>query len=208
MQIYRDASIRVSAMIITIVGFKGGIGKTSTAVHLACYLQQKDKTLLIDGDPNRSASSWAGRGKLPCDLCDEKSAVKLARGYEHIVIDTKARPEAEDLDALVKGCDMMILPTTPDALAIDALILIVKALPKNANYKILLNIIPPKPSKYGDEAREFLEDAKLPVFNTMIRRYSAYQRAALRGVVVQESGDRMGKIAWADYQKLGAEVMA
>jgi chromosome partitioning protein len=203
----RYASIRVSAMIITIVGFKGGIGKTSAAVHLACYLQQKDKTLLIDGDPNRSASSWAGRGKLPCDLCDEKSAVKLARGYEHIVIDTKARPEAEDLDALVKGCDLMILPTTPDALALDALILMCKALPKNANYKILLNIIPPKPSKYGDEAMAFLKDAKLPVFNTVIRRYSAYQRAALRGVPVYESGDAKGKIAWADYQKLGAEVM-
>ncbi|MEH2241549.1 MAG: hypothetical protein V7K85_01975 [Nostoc sp.] len=38
--------------------------------------------------------------------------------------------------------------------------------------------------------------------------YSGYQRAALRDVVVQESGDRMGKIAWADYQKLGAKVMA
>lgn len=194
-------------MIITIVGFKGGIGKTSAAVHLACYLQQYALTLLVDGDPNRSASSWAGRGKLPCDLCDEKSAVKFARSYEHIVIDTKARPEAEDLDALVKGCDLMILPTTPDALAIDALMLMVKALPSNANYKILLNIIPPKPSKYGDEAKKFFQKSGLPIFDTMIRRYSAYQRAALKGVVVQESGDRMGKIAWADYQKLGQEIV-
>ncbi|MHC5762977.1 ParA family protein [Nostoc sp.] len=195
-------------MIITIVGFKGGIGKTSTAVHLACYLQQKDKTLLVDGDPNRSASSWAGRGKLPCDLCDEESAASLAGKYKHIVIDTKARPEVEDLEALVSSCDLMVLPTTPDALALDALMLMVKAIPKNANYKILLNIIPPKPSKSGDEAMEFLKDEKLPVFNTMIRRYSAYQRASLRGVPVYESGDAKARIAWADYQKLGAEVMS
>lgn len=194
-------------MIITVVGFKGGIAKTTTAVHLACYLQQLDKTLLVDGDPNRSASSWASRGELPCDLCNEEAAVSKASQYQHIVIDTKARPEVEDLEALIESCDLMIFPTTPDALALDALMLMVKSVPKNANYKILLNIIPPKPSKAGEEAMEFLLDEKLPVFNTMIRRYSAYQRASLRGVPVYESGDRMGRIAWADYQKLGAEVM-
>jgi chromosome partitioning protein len=195
-------------MIITIVGFKGGIGKTSTAVHLACYLQQKDKTLLIDGDPNRSASSWAERGKLPCDLSDETEAASLAAKYKHIVIDTKARPEVEDLEGLIEACDLMVLPTTPDALALDALMLMIKAIPNDTNYKILLNIIPPKPSKAGDEAMEFLRDQmKLPVFNTMIRRYSAYQRASLKGVPVYESGDAKAKIAWADYQKLGAEML-
>ena len=42
-------------MIITVAGFKGGVGKTTTAIHLACYFaQQSEKTLLVDGDPNRS----------------------------------------------------------------------------------------------------------------------------------------------------------
>ncbi|MBC1237584.1 ParA family protein [Nostoc sp. 2RC] len=195
-------------MIITVIGFKGGIGKTSTAVHLACYLNQKGETLLVDGDPNRSASSWAERGKLPCNLCDETEAASIASKYKHIIIDTKARPEVEDLEGLINACDLMILPTTPDALALDALMLMVKAIPPNTNYKILLNIIPPKPSRAGDEAMEFLKDQmKLPMFSTMIRRYSAYQRASLRGVPVYESGDAKAKIAWADYQKLGAEVL-
>ena len=195
-------------MIVVIVGFKGGIAKTSTAVHLACYLQQHDKTLLVDGDPNRSASSWANRGKLPCDLSDEESAASLASQYRHIVIDTKARPEVEDLKALIESCDLMILPTTPDALALDALMLMVKAIPSGTNYRILLNIIPPKPSKAGEEAMEFLRDQmKLQVFNTMIRRYSAYQKASLKGVPVYESGDEKARIAWNDYQKLGAEVL-
>lgn len=194
-------------MIITMLGFKGGVGKTSAAVHLAAYLSQYDKTLLVDGDPNRSASSWANRGKLPCDLCDEQSAIKLARSYQNIVIDTKARPNPDDLDALIAGCDKLILPTTPDALALDALILMLKAMPENANYSILLNIVPPKPSKMGVEAIKFLEDAGLPVFPFIIRRFTAYQRAALKGCTVFESGDRMGKVAWSDYQKLGREVL-
>ena len=46
-------------MIVTITGYKGGIGKTTTAVHLAAVLQQQAPTVLVDGDLNRSATGWA-----------------------------------------------------------------------------------------------------------------------------------------------------
>ena len=49
--------------MITVAGFKGGIGKTTTAVHLACYFSGLGKTLLVDGDPNRSATGWSKRGE-------------------------------------------------------------------------------------------------------------------------------------------------
>lgn len=194
-------------MIITILGFKGGVAKTTTALHLASYLQQYEPTLLVDGDPNRSASAWAHRGKIPCDLCDEKAGIKMARQYKHIVIDTKARPNEEDLEPLVKGCDLLILPTTPDALALDALLLIVKSLPKGANYKILLTIVPPKPSRAGEEAFAFFQEENLPHYQFAIRRFSAYQRAALQGCTVYESKDKTSKTAWSDYEKLGREVL-
>jgi chromosome partitioning protein len=194
-------------MIITLLGFKGGVGKSTAAVHIAAYLQQYEPTLLVDGDPNRSISSWAHRGKLPCELCDQHSAVKLASKFKNIVIDTKARPESEDIEPLVKGCDLLILPTTPDALAIDALLLVLKVIPADANYKVLLNLIPPKPSKAGEEAIAFLEENSIPHYKTQIRRFTAYQRAALKGCPVYETCDRMGKIAWGDYQKLGREIL-
>jgi chromosome partitioning protein len=52
---------------------------------------------------------------------------KYAREFEHCVIDTEARPEEEDLKAVADGCELLIIPTTPDALALDALMLTVKA---------------------------------------------------------------------------------
>ncbi len=61
-------------MIITVASFKGGVAKTTTAVHLATCLNEKAKTLLIDGDPNRSASGWAKRGNLPFTVIDERQA--------------------------------------------------------------------------------------------------------------------------------------
>ena len=37
-------------MIITVTSYKGGVGKTTTAIHLATYLQTLAPTLLIDGE--------------------------------------------------------------------------------------------------------------------------------------------------------------
>src|SRR4030095_9572994 len=117
-------------MIIIIASFKGGVAKTTTAVHLAAYFQDKSPTLLIDGDPNRSATGWTRRGELPFKVVDERQSARFAREVEHIIIDTEARPEESDLKELADGCDLLIIPTTPDALAIDALIQTVAALEK------------------------------------------------------------------------------
>src|SRR5215218_229659 len=136
-------------MIITVASFKGGVGKTTTAVHLAAFLQRHKDTLLIDGDPNRSASGWAKRGKLPFRVVDERQAARFSRDYQDVVIDTQARPSQEDLEALAEGCDLLIIPSTPDALSLDALTLTVHALQNLAQnrYRILLTMIPPKPSR-------------------------------------------------------------
>ena len=48
-------------MILTVAAFKGGVGKTTSAVHLATFLQEQQPTLLVDGDPNRSATNWSKR---------------------------------------------------------------------------------------------------------------------------------------------------
>jgi len=45
--------------IYAIVNTKGGVSKTTTAIHLATIFSRTGKTLLIDGDPQASAASWA-----------------------------------------------------------------------------------------------------------------------------------------------------
>ncbi|MCY7274735.1 MAG: ParA family protein, partial [Phormidesmis sp. CAN_BIN44] len=129
-------------MIITIASFKGGVGKSTTALHLAAYFQQKAPTLLVDGDLNRSALQWASAGGLPFKVVDEKAAVKFARQYDHIVVDTPARPDSAELKTIAEGCDLLILPTSPDALAMGAMLQMVDAMQGlKTDYKILITLI-------------------------------------------------------------------
>lgn len=196
-------------MILTIASFKGGVAKTTTAVHLAAFLQARGPALLIDGDANRSALGWSRRGELPFRVVDERQAAKFAREYEHLVIDTAARPSREDLEALAGGCDLLILPTTPDALALEALLLTVeelRTLPA-ARFRVLLTMCPPRPSRDADEARATLEAAGLPVFAGTIRRAVAFQKAALAGVPVSLAADPRAAAAWSDYCAIGEELL-
>jgi chromosome partitioning protein len=196
-------------MILTVASFKGGVGKTTTAVHLAAYLQRKEPTLLIDGDPNRSSSSWAKRGELPFKVVDERQGARYAREYEHVVIDTEARPDEEDLRALADGCDLLVIPSTPDAMSLDALTLIVKALGKvgGDRYRVLLTIVPPRPSRDGEEARALIKEMGLPVFKAEIHRLVAFQKAALAGRPVYEVDDPRAERAWEDYAAVGKEIL-
>lgn len=191
--------------LITITGYKGGVAKSTTAIHLATFLSNHGKTLLVDCDQNRTAISWSERGELPFDVVNEKSAMKIISRYDYAVVDTPARPNSNDLKELAEGCDLLILPTLADVVSLEPMLATAQDL-AGANYRALITIVLPKPNRDGEQMQADLQSADFPVFDTMIRRSVGFSKAALAGKPVNElsGGDRMG---WLDYERLGKEVL-
>ena len=190
-------------MIITVVSYKGGVGKSTTAAHVAAYMHQRHgSTVLIDGDRNRSVTKWAKRGNFLFPVVDERETAKASREYEHVVVDTQARPEVEDFEYLARGCDLLIVPTTPDRLALDALVDTVQALRgvSASRYRILITKVPPKPNRSGELARGILKEHGLPVIDEMISYLIAFQKAADEGVLVYDVKDTNAQRGWDEYR--------
>jgi chromosome partitioning protein len=196
-------------MILTVASYKGGVGKTTTAVHLAAYLNSLSPTLLLDGDSTKNATAWAARGDLRFRVAPIDQAAKLAREFEHIVIDTGQRPSVADLEAAAEGCDLMVVPAVPSALDTDGLGQTVRALQQigAAKFRVLLTRVAPDASKEALELRKLLAAIKAPVFRTEIPRLKAFEKAAGAGVTVDQADDRNADRAWAAYLAVGQEVL-
>lgn len=114
-------------MRLAVANLKGGAGKTTTAVYLANALANKDRTLLIDADPQGSALSWsetAGDFPLPVVAAPVKDlgrrVPQLAGDYAHVVIDTPPGELAITRSALL-AADTVLIPIPPSLMDLDRL---------------------------------------------------------------------------------------
>ena len=196
-------------MILTVASYKGGAGKTTSAVHFAAYLNTLAPTLLLDGDRTKNAVNWGQRGDgFPFKIATVDHAAKLAKNFQHIVIDTGQRPEGADLKEAVDACDLLVIPATPSPLDADGLIQTIRALKQIGaeRFRVLLTKVPPPPERDGVLLRQLLESEGVSVFKAEIPRLKAFEKAAGAGEIVSQTVDRNAVRAWESYAAAGKEL--
>lgn len=194
--------------IIAITGYKGGVSKTITSIHIARFLSDYGSVLLIDSDPNRSVEKWAKRADSapPFKIKNEKSAPAHIAGNDFLVLDTPARPDSNELAEISEEAHLTILPCIPDAISLDPMLMMFDDLASSANYRVLISVTPPYPSKSAEDLRKLLLENQVMAFNGQIRRSASIVKAIDLGITVAEMKGRE-RIPWRDYQEIGKEIL-
>lgn len=191
---------------IGFVSLKGGVGKTSLAVHLAFYLHEAGKEVaLVDGDPIESCHRWSATGAgFPFSVLYPGD--RWPAGW--LVFDTEAHPEQADLRALGDTLDLVVIPTTPNMDAIDAALMTAPAL-RTGKVKVraIVNRAPPAHLPDGENTRAALEENGLETCGAILHAYKAYEFARLAGTSVKDAGHAGSMRAWEEFQTFAEEVL-
>lgn len=191
-------------MIYAVVNTKGGVGKTTTAVHLATMLCRKGKTLLIDGDPQTSAASWAAWRRdnpiyipSPTTTCLTGKAIfnegkALSLGFDNTVVDVGGR-DASGLRSALLLANKAIVPVGASNLDAAAMADMLEILELAKDYnpdlevRVLLTRIDPR-TKDAAEMLDFLIEQKIKVFKNKVCERVVFRRAIGEGATVFEFG--------------------
>jgi chromosome partitioning protein len=126
----------LNSRIIAVGNLKGGTGKSTVAVNLACRLAESQAVTLVDADPQGTAAAWLKGGEakgmppslevvtrpLTISLGSEPwQAEMCGRRHHHarIVIDLPPQ-KGEAFQAALQIADLVIVPVTPSAVDLHA----------------------------------------------------------------------------------------
>jgi chromosome partitioning protein len=186
-----------------VIGFlnqKGGVGKTTLAVHVADALaRQGRRVLLVDADPQGSALDWAacrqGEPRFAVAGLPRASIHKelpaLAKDYELVLIDGPPRVYDVAKSAIVAS-DLVLIPVQPSPYDVWAAKEIVDMLQTVAIYKPNLRsafVINRKivNTALGRDVTEALAEYPIPVLNSAICQRVALAESAAQGQTVLEA---------------------
>ena len=206
-------------MIVAMTNSKGGVGKSTLAVHLAVWLhEQGSRVALVDSDVQSSSSVWLHevapeipifRLPTPDDVLDQMPRLRVE--FDHLVADGPAGL-SEVTRTLLFVADLTLLPCGPSVLDLRAAndaIRVVRQVQGIRGGQPRALLVPNKLQIQYRLSQEFLATAKsLDVPATSgLRLRQTYADAPGQATVVWRMGAR-GAAAADEIRGLFAEVMS
>jgi chromosome partitioning protein len=188
-------------MLIAMVNSKGGVGKSTLALHLAVWCHESGyRTILLDCDLQRSSSQWlaeAEQGMRVVALQSEDEVIEqapvLQREADIVIADGPAGLK-ELTRALLLVCDLALIPCGPSVLdlrAVSEAIRVVKqaqsirgGLPEA---KLIQNKVQPR-YRLSRELQDASRALAIPVAQNSVGLRQAYADAVGQGSVVWRMG--------------------
>lgn len=187
-------------MIITLSSLKGGTGKTSLSVHLAHAIALSgNRVILIDADPQASASDWAAArdDKPPFPVVGmardtlHRDLDELTKDYAHAVIDTPPRVSALARSAIL-AADLVLIPVQPSSYDVWAAAETVKLIEEAQQFKpdikaafvINRRIVN---TSLGSEVAAALADYSPPVLESAIAQRIGFAEASAGYTVLEDA---------------------
>lgn len=205
----RRARMRSLPMIITVVAHKGGVGKTTTALHLAAYLREKlGSVALVDQDPNESAIEYAyfREEGLPFRVMTPEEEFE---GEENFVYDSQGRLSDEDLADVVELSDFVVIPSEADRMSLNTVGLLREDLARvgGVPHKVLLVRVPWYEARFYCPGMGVLEETGVPHFSQVIEERRAFRLASDEGRLVHQTRRRGARDGWMEYRSVGEELL-
>lgn len=186
-------------MIYSFLNQKGGVGKTTLSLNVAAVLARSgSKVLLIDADPQGTASQWAGLREEAASFRIvnmardnmAKDAMAMAADYDHTIIDGPPRAEMISRSVIISS-DVVVLPIEPSGFSTWASNDTVEQIRQARQYKealISVFLVSRKieGTVIGRDIRELAAMDGFPVLDTEIMNRVAFAEAGTMAKTILE----------------------
>ncbi len=204
--------------IISLVNRKGGVGKTTVAVHLTHWLkEQSHSVLLVDADPQQSSANWLRAMGVEAKVLSQPEDIltllpDLASPYDFVIVDAPANLNEATQNILLVS-DVALIPCKPSGLDTNSSAQLIRHLQgiqrvrKGEPTAALFINLAVANTRLLAESQELLVESGFPFLKTVIYQRQVICDAPGQEAVIWKMKGNAAKLARREFEHLFKELL-